>query len=165
LEKQSSSSVSALDENFSWQAEGAFIGLCSPLPTIQHSDTPSLHHSNPFSLHAPFWLPKEWDLALHHRQGTLFLNQGYPLTLNEDFEFTLAAKSEPVVVPGVTENKTAPLRWRIEWVKVGDAKLAAHLRLELVRGELSTDETGAFQEQLRALLAAMAGGATVSTSP
>ena len=118
-----------------------------------------------FALRAPVWLPKEWDLALHRRHGALFLNQGYPLTLNEDFEFTLPAKVEAVSVPESAENKTAPLRWRMEWVKVGDVKVAAHLRLELARGELSAEETRAFQEQWRALLAALAGGATFSTSP
>jgi len=99
-----------------------------------------------------------------HRQGALFLNQGYPLTLNEEFEFTLSAKSEAVVLPAAAESKTAPLRWRMEWVKVGDAKLAAHLRLELARASYPR-RTTAFQEQLRALLAAMAGGATFSTLP
>ena len=36
-------------------------------------------------LRAPFWLPKEWDLALHRRKAGLYLNQGYPLTLEEEF--------------------------------------------------------------------------------
>ena len=43
-------------------------------------------------LRAPFWLPKEWDLALHRRKAGLYLNLGYPLTLEEEFEFTLPAE-------------------------------------------------------------------------
>src|SRR5690242_14836047 len=74
LESQSASSVSALDEDFSWRAEGAFIGINSAKG----------EGSNSFFLHAPFWLPKEWDMALHHRKSGLFLNQGYPLTLEEE---------------------------------------------------------------------------------
>ena len=90
-------------------------------------------------LRAPFWLPKEWDLALHRRKAGLYLNQGYPLTLEEEFEFALPAKAQPAVLPGVSENSSAPLRWRVEWTKIGDDKLSARMRAELARGELSAE--------------------------
>ena len=108
---------------------------------------------------APFWLPKEWDLALHHRLSALFLNQGYPLLLDEEFEFSLPPKAKPAGLPDARENKTEPLRWSIEWVRVGDDKLAARFRAELVRGELSLAETPVFQKQLRELFAVLAAGA------
>jgi hypothetical protein len=79
--------------------------------------------------------------------------------LEEEFEFTLPAKAQPISLPGVSENNTAPLRWRIEWTKLGDGKLSARMRAELVRGELTPAETPAVQRQLRELLAALAGGA------
>src|SRR6266404_5719348 len=44
LEKQSSTSVSALDENFSWQAEGTTIGIVSIV-------------ENKCAVQAPFWIP------------------------------------------------------------------------------------------------------------
>jgi len=152
LESQSASSVAALNENFTWQASGTCVGLFTKA-------------AGSGLLRVPFWLPKEWDLALHRRQAGLFLNQGYPLTLEEEFEFTLPAKAQPVVLPGVSESNTAPLRWRIEWTKVSDVKLAARMRAELARGELTAAETPVMQRQLRELLAALAAGASCPAPP
>jgi hypothetical protein len=146
LESQSASSVAALNESFTWQASGEGIGLFSTA-------------AGGGLLRAPFWLPKEWDLALHHRKAGLYLNQGYPLTLEEEYEFTLPAGLQPVALPAVKENVTAPLRWRVEWTKIGNEKLSARMRVELAQGELSLSETPALQQQLRALLAVLAGGA------
>ena len=147
LETQSATSVAALNENFTWDATGTCIGLCSTAGGSRLQ-------------RAPFWLPLEWDLALHRRKAGLYLNQGYPLTLEEEFEFTLPARAQPVVLPGVGENSSAPLRWRLEWTKIGDDKLSARMRAELARGELPPSETAALQKQLRELLAALAGGAS-----
>jgi hypothetical protein len=152
LESQLASSVAALDEDFTWHATGTCVGLFSQAGAG-------------VLLRAPFWLPKEWDVALHRRQAGLFLNQGYPLTLEQEFEFTLPARAQPIVLPGVSENKVAPLRWRIEWTAAGDVKLAARLRAELVRGELTPAETPLAQRQLRELMAALAAGASVPASP
>jgi hypothetical protein len=152
LEKQTASAVSALDENFSWKGEGTWVGGSSVSGGTRW-------------LHSPFWLPKEWDLALHRRKAGLFLNQGYPLTLEEVFEFALPAKAQPGSLPGVSENKTEPLRWRIEWTRIGDDKLAARLHAELARGEFSMAETPLLQKQLRELLAAMAASASLSVPP
>lgn len=176
LEHQSASLVSALDEDFTWQAEGAFIGLSfinpsAQLPTIppfQSSNAPSLHPSttpSSISLHAPFWLPKEWDLALHRRKSALYLNQGYPLTLKEEAQFSLPQGAKPGELPGVSENTKPPLRWRIEWSRRDGTeadKLTASFRAELVRGELSDAETPMFQAQLRDLLTALAVGAPLT---
>ena len=98
-------------------------------------------------------------------EGRLYLNQGYPLTLEEEFEFTLPARAQPAVLPGVRENRTEPLRWRVEWTKLGDDKLAARMQAELARGELSAAETPVLQKQLRELLAALAAGASLPAAP
>ena len=152
LENQSSTSVAALNEDFTWRAEGTCVGLFA-------------RAGGGGLLRAPFWLPKEWDLALHRRKAALYLNQGYPLTLEEEFEFALPAKAQPAVLPGVRENSTAPLRWKVEWAKLGDDKLVARLHAELAEGELTVAETPVLQQQLRELLTALAGGASLPTAP
>jgi transglutaminase-like putative cysteine protease len=151
LETQGATSVAALNEDFAWHATGTCVGLWSTAGGSRW-------------LRAPFWLPKEWDLALHRRKAGLYLNQGYPLMLEEEFEFILPAETQPGVLPGVSENKSAPLRWRIEWAKIGNDKLSARMRAELAGGELSPAETPALQKQLRELLAALAGGASFAAS-
>ncbi|MGD0259616.1 MAG: DUF3857 domain-containing protein [Verrucomicrobiota bacterium] len=152
LESQSATSVAALNEDFTWRAAGTCVGLFA-------------RAADSGLLRAPFWLPKEWDLALHRRKAGLYLNQGYPLTLEEEFEFALPPKAQPAVLPGVRENSTAPLRWRVEWTKLGDDKLAARMRAELARGELTAAETPVVQRQLRGLIAALAGGASLPAGP
>ena len=147
LERQHSSSASALDENFSWEAQGNWVGL------VRSSRiSPS---AAPIQIHSPFWVPKEWDLALHHRKNALFLNEGYPLTLEEDFEFTLPGKTGSGDLPAVSESGDSPLRWKLTWARVGDDKLAARLRVEMAQGELSVADTSVFQKQLSALLSAL----------
>jgi len=126
---------------FVWKAEGTWVGGCSASGSLR-------------SLRAPFWLPKDWELALHRRKAGLHLNQGYPLTLDEEFVFALPAKHNPWPCLGVSENKTEPLRWRMEWTKIGDDKWAARLRVELGRGEFSAQKPG-----LAATTARAAGGA------
>ena len=169
LESQSATSVASLNEDFTWQAEGTFVGLLAEnvgawsveRGASARSDAPTLGRL----LRAPFWLPKEWDLALHHRKAGLYLNMGYPLTLDEEFEFALPAKAQPTDLPGVKENSTAPLRWRVEWTKLGNDRLVARLRAELACGELTVAETPVMQRQLRELLTALAAGAQLSAAP
>jgi hypothetical protein len=150
LEKQVSSSVAALDENFTVRMEGAWVGGSSEAAGTR-------------MLRQPFWVPKEFDLALNRRNAGLFLNQGYPLILDEEFEITLPHGAQPSPLPGVLENKAEPLHWEIEWTKVNDDKLAARLRVELPRGEFAPAETPALQNQLREFLSALAGGISIST--
>jgi len=99
-------------------------------------------------------------MGLHRRKSGLHLNQGYPLRLEEEFVFTLPANAQPGTLPGVSENKTEPLRWRIEWVRIGDGQVAARFQAELVRGEFLAAETPGLQQQLRELLAALAESAS-----
>jgi hypothetical protein len=174
LESQSATSVAALNEDFTWRAAGACVALlaetvgawsvergASARSDAPRSDAPTLGRL----LRAPFWLPKEWDLALHHRKAGLYLNLGYPLTLDEEFEFALPAKAQPAALPGVKENTDAPLRWRVEWTMLGEDRLVARLRAKLACGELTVAETPLVQRQLRELLAALAAGASLPAAP
>jgi hypothetical protein len=183
LNQQKWSSIAALEDDFSWEGDGEFVGLVSSLNLDQgvgvrvEASSPSsqgegetsaartesgasLEHrgtdSSRFALRAPFWLPKEWDVALHRRKGALFLNQGYPLKLDQEFGFALPPNSFSTVLPEPMENKSAPLRWRLEWAKMADARLAARLNIELAQGELSSEDTFRFQKQVRDLLSALA---------
>ena len=147
LESQTASSVSAMTEDFAWHAQGSFVGLSSLA-------------SGESLLRAPVWLPREWDAALHRRLSPLFLNQGYPLTLDEQFTMILSPSSSTRELPRAQESKEGPLRWSVEWTKVSDGKLVSHVQAQLVRGELSLAETTAFQQQLRSLMIALSANAT-----
>lgn len=149
LEEQQHSLVEALNEDFACECRGSAVGLCSSSKEQRR-------------LRAPFWLPKEWDLALHQRHSPLFLNKGYPLTLDEEFEITLPARATTPVLPAVCTDTQGPLRWHIEWATVHHEKLVARFHAVLVPGELSASETTRFQQQLRSLLAALASEASFS---
>jgi len=151
LDTQSAAQISALNEDFSGQMEGTWVGGASLT-------------AGKWLLRAPFWTPKEWDAALHHRKAPLFLNEGYPLTLEEEFAFTLPAKAELEPMPGVNQSGAGPLQWRIEWARVGDDKLSARFHAELAHGQMSRAETAEFQKQLRGLLSALAGGVGFSVT-
>lgn len=146
LEQQSFTPVSTLSENFAWSAEGKCVGLLSAT-------------GGKGQLRAPFWLPREWELALHRRKSALFLNQGYPLRLDEEIELSLPATAQQVLLPAAVESPSEPLRWQVEWSRRGD-KVIARLSVELARGELSLSDTPALQKQLRELWSALAAGAS-----
>jgi hypothetical protein len=152
LDHQTATPVSALDEDFSWKAEGSWLGGAST-------------NGSGGVLHCPFWLPADWELALHHRASPLFLSQGYPLLLEEEFEFSLPAGLEMRTMPTAMENKEPPLQWRIEWKKTENQKATAKFRAELERGDLSLSETIAFQAQLRSLFQALSVEAPLARPP
>jgi len=176
LDKQSATSAAALDENFTWHAEGTFVGLASLMDSglakgtsegskaqeessLSTDHLPGTKNSPVTLLHAPFWLPREWDLALNRRKAALFLNEGYPLTLDEEFELVLPAKSRLLDLPPVSEKREGPLRWRIEWKQRGERSLTALFHAELASGETSARETPALQQALRELFAGMSSSA------
>jgi transglutaminase-like putative cysteine protease len=152
LERQNGTRVSALEENFSCQAEGTWIG------GISANDRQCL-------LRSPFWLPNQWNLALHRRKNPLYLNEGYPLTIEEEFVFALPLASRVDFLPPVHENKEGPLRWKSEWTKEPENKLTARFHGELESGELSATKSVEFQRQLQELFATLSDGATFSSSP
>ena len=149
VERQRATPASALEEDFTWHGEGRVVGLSARVGDRR-------------VLHSPMWLPQEWDLALNERRSGLFLNQGYPLTLDEQFDL-LAPGSKGTQLPPAARNDAAPLRWSLEWAEAGNGRLTARFHAELPRGELSLTEAAAFQDQLRALRGALA--ADVAFSP
>ncbi|HZR20719.1 MAG TPA: DUF3857 domain-containing protein [Verrucomicrobiae bacterium] len=136
LEQQQATPVSTLEQGFKWQARGQCVGLLST--------------ANPV-LHSPFWVPKEWDLALHARKSPLFLDEGYPLVLEEEFQIALSPDTEIDALPQPRESSSPPLSWRVEWKHTGD-RLDARFRAELSQANLSWSETVSFQRQLNELL-------------
>jgi hypothetical protein len=130
-------------------AEGNCIGVLSLTPAQARSA------ANSALLRAPFWLPKEWELALHRRKTGLFLNQGYPLILDEHLEISLPPHTQLSALPNVSENREGPFKWKLEWTKDRNSKLVASFRATLAAGELSAAEASTFQQQLRAMLAAL----------
>jgi len=118
-------------------------------------------------LRAPFWLPKEWDLAPHHRENPLYLHQGYPLMLDQEFDFALPPEARFIELPPTSRNEAGPLRWVMEWTRAGENAQALHakLRVELTCGELSLQETHELQRHLPRLFEALASGASFSLTP
>ncbi len=152
LNEQLATRVSALEESFSCQLQGSWIGGIS------------LRESK-YLLAAPFWIPNQWNLALHHRKSPLFLNDGYPLMLEEEFEFKLPPQSRLEPLPAVNENKSGQLQWRAEWTKVDNDKILARFHAELLSPELSAEGTLDFQNQLRRLLLALGTGVSLTEGP
>lgn len=148
LRSQTHASLSALDRAFTWRGEGSFSGLVS-----QAAPGSRL-------VRAPFWLPREWEAALHDRHTPLYLNQGYPLQLEERLEIVLPAAGN-VRLPALQASQEAPLRYRLEWSQPRPDRVLAALQLELASGELSEAESRSFQSQLRSLSAALAQGGVV----
>lgn len=145
-EQQTWTAVAALNEDFSWQANGAWVGVVS-------------FSSDRTWVRAPFWLPREWEAALGQRQARLFLEQGYPLQLDQEFTFALPAGTRNLSLPTPAENQQHPLRWRVEWSRPDAQSLRARLWVELAAGDLQAEDTPPCQQQLRELLAACAVGA------
>lgn len=143
MAKQNFTSVSDVDEPFAWNANGRWSGLVTATPDSGRS-----------LLRAPFWLPGEWQAALHPRKSPLFLNEGYPLTLDQQIDFTLPAGAG-AELPQAQKSDAGPLRWQIEWSKAAANKVSAHFRVELAAGELSAEDTAKFQKQLDALYTAV----------
>ena len=151
LTAQEQSAVTALEEPFVWKGRGSLHGLVSRVAGTDRS-----------VLRAPFWLPREWDVALNARRSPLFLNQGYPLTLEEEIEVRLPADAGTAALPAPRENTAGPLRWSTRWTAPSGGMLRARLDARLSSGELSLEETSAFQQQLGALLDALTEGPAVT---
>jgi transglutaminase-like putative cysteine protease len=153
MESQEGTAVSALDRDFAWNARGSWSGLLSALPGSGRL------------LRAPFWLPREWESALHPRRTALYLNQGYPLTVEQRYRITLPPGAGRPALPAPRSNEAGPLRYSLRWTLEGDGAVLAALRFEVTRGELDERDTGAFQGQLRGLMAAVSEGTTFGAQP
>lgn len=148
LAKQRATPALKLDEDFAWQAEGEGVGLVSVEPGQWH-------------IRALFWLPRQWDLALHWRTQPLYLNQGYPLILDEEVVVALPTGSKPLVLPALQESQGDPLAWKIEWTQPNPQSVRVQLHVELARAELEATEALRLQNQLRNLLDGLGKGVIV----
>ncbi|MCP3963739.1 MAG: DUF3857 and transglutaminase domain-containing protein [bacterium] len=154
LASQSHTAVAALDRDFAWSGEGRSTGLSSALPGAGGGPARRL-------LRAPFWLPAEWQEALHDRTAPLFLSSGYPLTLYQEVELVLPAGAGDLALPEPRAEESGPIRWRVEWNRNDDSpvpRVTASLELELTTGEIGPEETPVFQRQLRGLYDALGTG-------
>ena len=87
------------------------------------------------------------------------MNQGYPLTLDQQIDFTIPAGTG-AELPQPQKSEEAPLRWQVEWSKSAANTLTAHIRIELAAGDLTADDTAKFQKQLDTLYSAASRAAT-----
>ena len=152
LEKQSHTPASDLSGDFEWQAEGSYAGVLTASEIKR-------------AFEVMFWVPKEWDLALGQRQTGLFLNQGYPLWLDEEFEFALPAKARKSIYRRAVEIPWSRWPGRLSGARRATRSWWRSCTLELARGELSRAETPVFQKQLRELFSALAVQANFTLSP
>jgi hypothetical protein len=149
LKNQTATSVAALEENFSWQADGSYLGLVAKA-------------GKNWLIHAPFWLPREWEQALQTRETALFVNEGYPATFAQTFEISLPPETQVVDLPARQELSDTPLSWTLQWNKSGPDKITATLRVQLAAGELSLEETTQFQQQLGRLMSVVGSPAVIT---
>ena len=89
---------------------------------------------------------------MHRRTQPLYLNQGYPLILDEEVVVTLPTGGKPLVLPALQESSGDPLPWKIEWTQPDGQSVRAQLHVELARAELEPAEALRVQTQLRNLL-------------
>jgi hypothetical protein len=148
LTSQTHTPVGELGSDFEWTARASWAGLETPLAAGTRLVRP------------PFWLPSEWDHALHARRSGLLLGYGYPLALEEHVHLALPPGSVEVVLPPPQASETAPLRYALTWARETTDRIEARLTVELASGELDAEGAQSFQTQLRSLLAAAAAGAT-----
>ncbi len=148
LSTQEFTPAARLDQEFAWTGSGRFLGLRSA------AGARTLWR-------APFWLPREWNQALHPRKAPLFLNQGYPLRLEQVVEARLPAGAGALDLPPARASDQAPLRWKLEWSRAAAETVRASLHLELGPGTLSPAAAAQFAEQLGALLTALSNGASL----
>ncbi|HMJ65577.1 MAG TPA: DUF3857 and transglutaminase domain-containing protein, partial [Candidatus Binatia bacterium] len=154
LKDQNFTSPSDLDHDFALNMDGTLIGICER----DGSDT---------VLRSAFWVPTEWMVALHDREKPLFLNDGYPLLLKQSVFIELPRGSSPPRLPARQQSNSGLLRWSLVWMPAFRTHLpgrhvTANLECELLKPELSREETLQFQKQARELLGALAQTATFS---
>ncbi|PTX97320.1 hypothetical protein DB346_20155 [Verrucomicrobia bacterium LW23] len=144
-----------LDQPFEWSAKGKFSAVAKRVPTPAAVSNTSLPSTYEHLLNVPLLLP-EWTDALHDRTSPLFINEGFPLTIRQASTVRLAQVPASLTLPQAVRGEAPPLKFSIEWTRPRPDEVVATLRMELEAGELATTQTGAFQTQLRELLAAAA---------
>jgi hypothetical protein len=148
LKSQTHTPPLVLGQDFRWQGRGTMAGLESALP------------GGARLLRAPFWLPRDWEAAVHPRRSGLFVHDGYPLRLEQTVDVELPAGAREVALPEAVEQAQGPLRFKSAWTRDATGVVRARLEIEAARGEIGPAETGAFQDALRRLMGVVAQGVT-----
>ena len=146
LETQRFTAPGALGEPFAWTGTGSFSAVLTSVGAG-------------VLLRAPFLLPAEWDAALHERSTPLYLNRGYPLTIEQEITFALPPGVE-MSLPAEHVHDSEPLRFSLRFSRGDAGTLVARLELTLTAGDLDEAATATFQTALRRLTAALSEGAT-----
>jgi hypothetical protein len=145
--KQDAADVAALEQDFSWSAEGSWSGLVSALP-----------QSATRLVRFPAWLPKEWTLALLPCTTPMLLNAGYPMTLSQTCAFRLPAGAGGVKLPEVRHGEGPALQWNLAWSQPASGEVRADLEMSLLKADLDAAGTAAFQTSCRQLRDALQDG-------
>jgi hypothetical protein len=145
--RQSATSVSDLEQNFSWRSDGQWPGLVSRLPDSSISVA-----------RLPVWLPKEWPIALLPRTTPMHLNEGYPMQLTQEFHLALPDGAALPKLPAPQQGTSVPLTWQISWKKNADGGIGATVKITLQKADLSLDEARQFQACCQNLFAALQEG-------
>jgi hypothetical protein len=149
LKNQKFTSPSDLDRDFVLTMDGTSIGICE-------------RQGSEAILRSAFWIPTEWMAALHGRDKPLFLNDGYPLLLKQRLEMKVPFDVSHPRLPREEHSKNGPLHWSLVWSHTSEKGVVGRLECELLKPELSREETIQFQKQARELLGALAQTAAFS---
>jgi len=146
-EKQDVADVAALEQIFTWSADGTWSGLVSALP-----------QSSVRMVRFPAWLPKEWTLALLPRTSPMLLNQGYPMQVDQACTFKLPSGCRELKLPASQHDENAALAWKLSWSQPAADEVDAKLELSLLDGNLDPAASQAFQAGCRRLQNALQDG-------
>ena len=146
-EKQDAADVSALEQNFTWSADGTWSGLVSALP-----------QSPVRMVRFPAWLPKEWTTALLPRTSPMLLNEGYPMQISQTCVFHLPAGAKELKLPDAQHDDGPALAWKLSWSQPSPGEVDADLELSLLEANLDPAGTQAFQASCRRLQNALQDG-------
>ncbi len=145
--KQDAADVSALEQDFSWSADGTWSGLVSALP-----------QSPVRMVRFPAWLPREWTLALLPRTSPMLLNNGYPMQVTQMCAFRLPASAKELKLPAAQHDDGPALAWKLSWSRPSAGEVDAELELSLLKANLDPATTQAFQASCRRFQNALQDG-------
>ncbi len=132
--QEESSSTDDLSAPATCMTSGTWRGLISAVPA-----------SKTKLMFLPAWVPSQWDLAALPRHNDLFLNEGYPMSIEQNFTIDLSPDARGVEVPANAGRKGPALSWDLEWSKVSDQKITAKLTISLEKSTLDSAGVADFQ--------------------
>ena len=145
--KQDAADVAALEQIYTWSADGTWSGLVSALP-----------QSPERMVRFPAWLPKEWTMALLPRTSPMLLNEGYPMQVDQDCTFKLSAGCRELKLPASQYDDGPALAWKLSWSQPTAGEVNAKLELTLLDANPDSAATKEFQASCRRLQNALQDG-------